>query len=415
VRWDGEWSSDADNNFIECLRDAFLIQKVTQPTRHKEGQKSSLVDLILVNDDNLVSDIQHLDPVGKSDHDVLEFDLYVPRVKIEQKGKYRFELSKGDYKKMREQVSNYDFSNLDVDNVENTWCTIRNLVQECMEECIPKVSCGKDKRLKPRWMNKNVMRSVKKKYNLYKKFVQSKQGKDYQNYKLLRNKCNKLIKKARKNHEKNIADGCKSSPKQFWKYVQERTKSNTGVSALKTENGGYAVTDEEKAETLNNFFSSVFTHEDKTSVPILTEGMYSKGVLITDIVITPEAVKKKLNSLDASKAQGPDNIPPRVLKELSNELSTPLCLLFNKSIETGIVPNDWKTADVTAIFKKGSKSEPGNYRPVSLTCIVCKVLESIIRDTITSHFYDNKLYAKCQHGFRGKRSCITHGRDYYFI
>ena len=86
--------------------------------------------------------------------------------------------------------------------------------------------------------------------------------------------------------------------------------------------------------------------------------------------MTATAVEKKLNMLDPNKAQGPDQIPSRVLKELSKELSTPLSILFNLSLETGVVPQDWCSAEVTAIFKKGSKSEPGNYRPVSLTCIV---------------------------------------------
>jgi hypothetical protein len=130
-------------------------------------------------------------------------------------------------------------------------------------------------------------------------------------------------------------------------------------------------------------------------------------VSVSDILVTPEAVEVRLRSLDASKAQGPDNIPPKVLKVLAKELSAPLSVLFNKSLETGVVPNDWKKADVTAIFKKGNKSEPGDYRPVSLTCIVCKVMESVVRDVIVSHFTDNNLFAKCQHGFRCKRSCMT--------
>ena len=67
-----------------------------------------------------------------------------------------------------------------------------------------------------------------------------------------------------------------------------------------------------------------------------------------------------------------------MLKELSKEFFASLCLLFSKSLELGIVPNDWKRADVTAVFKKGSKSDPGNL-PVSLTCIVCKVMESVMR------------------------------------
>ena len=123
--------------------------------------------------------------------------------------------------------------------------------------------------------------------------------------------------------------------------------------------------------------------------------------------MTPLAVKDKLDKLKSNKAQGPDQLPPRVLKELSDELSIPLTVLFNKSLESGTLPTDWKTADITAIFKKGTKSDPGNYRPVSLTCVLCKVLESIIRDEIVEHMTKQKLFSDCQHGFRRKRSCIT--------
>merc|ERR1711963_259333 len=82
-------------------------------------------------------------------------------------------------------------------------------------------------------------------------------------------------------------------------------------------------------------------------------------------------------------------------------------MIFNKSLESGKLPDDWKTAIVTAIHKKGSKNAASNYRPVSLTCVLCKVLESIIRDSIVDHFKQYKLYAECQHGFRNKRSCIS--------
>ena len=95
------------------------------------------------------------------------------------------------------------------------------------------------------------------------------------------------------------------------------------------------------------------------------------------------------------------------MKELSNELAFPLSVLFNKSLETGELPQEWKTAEVVAIFKKGKKSDPANYRPVSLTCILCKMLEDIIREAIVNHMNDLQLYSNCQHGFRSKRSCMT--------
>ena len=97
---------------------------------------------------------------------------------------------------------------------------------------------------------------------------------------------------------------------------------------------------------------------------------------ITDIRVTAESVSEKLKKLNPNKSPGPDKIYPRILKELSNELASPLAYLFNLSIEKGEIPEEWKCAEVTAIFKKGAKSSANNYRPVSLTCIVCKVLES---------------------------------------
>ena len=139
----------------------------------------------------------------------------------------------------------------------------------------------------------------------------------------------------------------------------------------------------------------------------LNKCSYSKGVSISDINVTPESVKKKLLNLNPSKAQGPDGIPPKILKELSEELSWPLCTLFNLSLKTGVVPDDWKTAEMVALFKKGTKSDPGNYRPVSLTCITIKILESLIRDEIVTHMTANQLYSKCQHGFRRKISYYT--------
>ena len=214
-----------------------------------------------------------------------------------------------------------------------------------------------------------MLRKIKKKHKSFKRFLETKQGVDYQRFITERNECNRLIKNAKKNNEKKIATECKQYPKKFWKYVQEQTKNVQGVNMLKRIDGTYAVTDEEKADTLNSFFASVFTSEDTSNIPDLDEGIYSKGNTIPDIRVTPNAVKNKLLNLNPNKAQGPDGIPSRVLKELSSVIAEPLCNIFNVSLEEGKIPLEWKNAEVTAIFKKGSRTEAGNYRPVSLTCV----------------------------------------------
>ena len=332
INWDGEWTGDLNNNFIECINDAFLSQKVREPTRHRQGQRPTTVDLVLVNDNDLISNIHHLAPFGKSDHDVLAFQLYVTRQQCPLQNKYKYNLKKGDYDNLREFISCQEFKG---DDIENLWLQIKDAILLGIDLYIPKINYNKEKKHKPVWLSKNVLRNIKKKYYTYKRYLQSKSGKDYQSYISVRNSCNKTIKKAKKAYEKDIAVNCKTDPKRFWKYVQERTKVNNDVCTLKKDDGTFAVSEQDKAEVLNKYFASVFTVEKDANNITLDMNCKSGGTGVTDVRVTPEAVEKKLKELNQSKAQGPDNIPSKVLKELSKELAIPLCKLFNLSLESG--------------------------------------------------------------------------------
>ena len=95
------------------------------------------------------------------------------------------------------------------------------------------------------------------------------------------------------------------------------------------------------------------------------------------------------------------------MKELSEQLAPLLAHIFRSSLREGVVPEDWKRANVTPIYKKGPKADPGNYRPVSLTSVSCKVMESILRDQMVEHLEANRLIGSTQHGFVKGRSCTT--------
>jgi len=84
-----------------------------------------------------------------------------------------------------------------------------------------------------------------------------------------------------------------------------------------------------------------------------------------------------------------------------------LCIIFNESIIRHEIPADWKNAYVTVVHKKGSKSNVSNYRPISLTSVICKMLESIIHDYVMEHFKINKLFNNNQYGFLKGRSTTT--------
>ena len=126
-----------------------------------------------------------------------------------------------------------------------------------------------------------------------------------------------------------------------------------------------------------------------------------------EIKVTEENVQEELQSLNEEKAPGPDDISPYLLKKCAKQLAYPLMLIFVKSLEEGQLPEQWKRASVVPIFKAGSKKSPNNYRPVSLTSQVCKVLERIIKKHVTKHLLDNNLITDEQHGFVPRKSCLT--------
>jgi hypothetical protein len=148
----------------------------------------------------------------------------------------------------------------------------------------------------------------------------------------------------------------------------------------------------------------VFTREDTEHIPRAADMETS---VLEEVNISEKAVKDKIRKLKPESATGPDEIGPKLLQELVNELNLPLVLIFRSSLNTGEVPMEWKTANVTPIFKKGTRSEPGNYRPVSLTSVCCKLLESILRDELMKHLTANCLLNPSQHGFMPGKSCTT--------
>ena len=122
---------------------------------------------------------------------------------------------------------------------------------------------------------------------------------------------------------------------------------------------------------MNNYFSSVFTIEQLNNVPQL--GQYEGNILDT-FNLSTEEVQEKLQHLNIYKSTGPDILHSLILSALEDKLARPLTHIFNNSVETGNIHEDCKSAYVTAIHKKGSRQEPGDYRPISFTIAVCKTM-----------------------------------------
>ena len=189
----------------------------------------------------------------------------------------------------------------------------------------------------------------------------------------------------------------------FWKYIKVQWQCIIGVTALKIE-GQLFKDNMTKAEILNRQFKSVFTQEDKSNIPKLPGPHYPP---IANLDITIAGVERLLARHDPNKASGGDNVSCRILKELAVELAPALTAIFNQSIDSGSLPTEWTKANVTTIYKKGNKNQAENYRPLSLTCAACKVLEHIKCSHMHKHLEQHDILTSLQHGIRRRRSCET--------
>ena len=125
------------------------------------------------------------------------------------------------------------------------------------------------------------------------------------------------------------------------------------------------------------------------------------------LIVTPEVVASKINNMNENKSPEVDGLSPKILKETVEQISKPLAHVFNMSLQEGMVPLEWKEANSIPLFKKGSRNKSVNYRPVSLTSVICKLLETIIRDHMMDFLVKHKLINTSQHGFLKARSCLT--------
>jgi hypothetical protein len=389
--------------FVEAVRDSFLVQHVQKPTHVRGDQTPNVLDLIFTSEEAMVGEIRHEAPLGKSHHHSLLFQFHC-YTRTVHRGPARYIYAKGDYAKLRQLVEAEDVMGkiLDMD-VCQAWDTLCEAVHVSMDSAIPKTKPGSKKK-KPLWLNEKALCKVRKKRQAYQRYLQTRDGKDYDLYARARNQAKKACRDAVKETEKSVAMKAKQNPKAFYAYARTKLNTRDGIADL-TDGGTKVSSDSEKANVLNNFFSSVFTDEDTSQIPDCAQQDFQS--VLQDVDISSDAVLKKLKELNPNKSAGPDKLHPRVLSELSSVIAEPLALIFSKSLSEGKLPPVWKEAQVTPLFKKGDKSKPGNYRPVSLTSIVCKILESLIRDKMMEHLEANNLLSDCQHGFVPGRSCST--------
>ena len=229
--------------------------------------------------------------------------------------------------------------------------------------------------------------------------------KDHRIYRAITDAVRNCTRKEHQEHLEEISNHLHTDQSIFWRWLKNLRGVRTTIPTLNLL-GKTLTSAADKASAFNEYFMSVFTKEKHQNLDKLCTRLSTRKIsaALEDIDITEQDVYKLLCRTDPSKACGPDEIPGRLLKEKATCIAEPLTKLFNMSVQCGTLPSDWKKANVSPIFKKGNKHNPQNYRPISLTSLVIKVLERVLHNAIMDFLNENNLISNNQHGFRKHHS-----------
>jgi hypothetical protein len=395
IDWEAGVARGRAEELLEAVQDKSMEQLVDFPTQ----VKGNTLDLVITNIPERVSEVFEAGRLGKSDHSIIITRVSIGVSLEDEKSLPDWRRADWDAMRAEMRMGNW-LQDLKKSGADRAWNILKDKVEEVIQKHVPQRRKRNSNR--PAWMTQEILRAVRKKKRIWRSI---RGGQVTEEYKEAEKKVKNLIRNSKRGFEKKLAEGGGGNKRPFFAYVKRRTQSRPSIGPLKNQDGETVTDNQGMAELLNTCFKEVFTREEAGDAPD-PENLQTESVLST-IQFRVSDVRKKIRNLKAEGAAGPDGIGPRVLQELQQEMAPALAAVFTKSMEEGVVPADWRDANVSPIFKKGAKSSPSNYRPVSLTSVSCRVMESLIRDAMTAHLTANKLINKSQHGFVKDRSCVT--------
>ena len=401
-----DWNNlicDNDNKSLDFLN-ICLDNNFSQYVDFATHKRNNILDLVLCNDNSVIS-IDNLGPLANSDHVMLMINTNHFMKKITN-DYIKLEWNKADYDKMENDLNNIDW-NLEIrDDVEQGWLLFKDSILKVIEKYVPKKVCKGDSK-KPVWMNSHISRLRNKKSRLYKNMKSNPSENNISKYNDVNKEFKKAVRKAKRSIEVKISkESGNTGRKKFTSYIKSKMSNKTSIGPLIDDNKNIVSDNKGMANLLNDYFTSVFNVDDPTQpLPDIEQLNYNEQ--LNDINITVRDVERQIDKLKKGKAPGPDGITTSILKKLKSSVVKPLQLIFQLSIQTGVVPSDWKSAKVVPIFKSGARGKPSNQRPVSLTSTVSKLQEGIIREKVMDHLNNNNLLKASQHGFMENRSCQT--------
>ena len=342
----------------------------------------------------LLSSCQVISPLSNSDHLGIKVEMKLKSAsKSIQPSRVIWHYPQADWEKACEKIDAFDWNGIMTEDINATWVAWHSSFMSIMEECVP------PKIIPPQRLSKTIKQAMRRRNNLFKKSSYSAK---------FRSACNKvtsLLCRAKANYFKNLNP---RDPKKFWKAVKYLNKQHSTIPTLQYGEQT-ANNDRQKAKMLNAYFSTCFnrSHPPLSSIHVDSSSP-SNDSNLDDIYCTVSEVEELLWGLEVSKASGPDMISAQFLKHTACSIAPSITNLFNLSLRVGRIPDKWKESMITPIPKSVAKSsDPGNYRPISLTCLLCELLEKHVYGLMYEHLINCQESSNLQWRFCPGRSTVT--------
>ncbi|CAH8480123.1 unnamed protein product [Dicrocoelium dendriticum] len=383
----------------DLVTTAPLYNHITLPTRFRTGNRPSVLDLVLTNEEHMIDALVLDCPLGRSDHAVISFNFVCYAEYRNDKDETVRTITR--YDRLSQLVSATTWSFLEEEPPEVAWLEFVNTFSQLIAQASEIKAYNKCKSVS--FVRSRTRKWMTVRNAAWRVYREAPAPETWDNYVAQRNHCTQLLREDKAAYQQNIAKTFSANHKLLYKHVNSLRKVRQGFPPLKTADGPTS-TSMEAANALQMqyapTFQTVLPPSDLPSFVFCSPGL-------THINFTAEAVLQKLTSLRKHSSPGVDAIRPEALGVAANQLAGHLAQFFQHCLDQNQVPAMWKLGIISPIHKGGSRSDPSNYRPVTLLPILSKVMESIVADALVCYLENCNLITPEQHGFRRQRSCTT--------
>jgi hypothetical protein len=403
---------------LDFVNENLLVQVVNENTR----KGKSLIDIVLTSDEDIISDTK-VEPINlDTDHDVVKCEILMKSVNNKERISEpdsnkklldKLNFAKAEWNSIRDKLADVHWEDefSEEMTVNEMYTRFEDIIYEASKKHTPERTNKQKASNIPR--KRLILIRKRKKISSrinYLKFVNpSESSRKIEKLSAkkveIEEEIKELIKVELQEKEIEAIKQMKRNPKFFYTYVKRFLKTESRIGPLQDKQGKLNTHPESKANLLQDQYSNVFSNPEKANLNNDYSDICNEE--INDIEITLKDVTDAIKEIPTHAAPGPDKLPAVVLKECADQLSKGVLMIWRKSLDTGEIPDILKLQTIIPLFKKGNKTLPENYRPVSLTSHLTKLFERIVRKKLVMHIERNNLLSNNQHAFRSGRSCLS--------